>query len=211
VDGAEDQLLSYAGAIIDTLRHERDLARIAHAHSREMLECRIHSLEAQLARRDAELEVCGEHVGYAAPEANALLRKEMQKEKRYKKEPVSMAEEEVMIMLQRTTARNKTLEEEIKGLFRRVCIIDRAGLFVISFHITFSSNKHALQAKFHCCPYHHLLSCLQSMLLPNSELKQSLFKLLTLNLIHLLHSPNHWRWTLMWSIHNHKTLFTMMS
>lgn len=116
-DVSEDQLLSYAGAIIDTLRHECDLARVTHAHFREMFEDRIQTLEAQLARRDAELET---HVGHLVLEANAAPRILMQNEKRSRKEPVSMAQEEVMIILQRTSARNKTLEEEIKGLFKRL-------------------------------------------------------------------------------------------
>jgi hypothetical protein len=105
------------------LRHERDLARVAHAHTREMFEGRIHSLEAQLARRDAELEARAEHVGYVALEPSVAQRRGMQKGKRFKMEAVSIAEEEAMTMLQWTTGRNKALEEDIKGLFRRVCIL----------------------------------------------------------------------------------------
>jgi hypothetical protein len=128
-DGSTEQLLSYASAIIDTLRHERDLARAAHAHSCDMFGGRIHILEAQLARRDVEIEAHAEQVGRFPLTADAIVRQEMHEKKRSKMHPVSMAQEEVMTMMQRTVARNKTLEEEIKGLFKQVCVFDHPGLF----------------------------------------------------------------------------------
>lgn len=153
-----------------------------------MFEDRIQTLEAQLARRDAELET---HVGHLVLEANAAPRILMQNEKRSRKEPVSMAQEEVMIILQRTSARNKTLEEEIKGLFKRVCIFGHLVCFAVSFRMSSSSNKYASRSQLHRRHYRFPLSHLRHLLIPNCELKPALFKLLTLNLIHFLRSPNH--------------------
>lgn len=126
MDGSHEQLLLYAGAIIDALRHERDVAKSAHAQSREMFEGRIHTLEAQLARRDAELEA---QAGYFPLTTSGAVWKEMHKNKQISRPPVSVAQEEVVTMVQRIEVRNKTLEEEIKGLFQQVCTLH---LLVIS-------------------------------------------------------------------------------
>ena len=116
-DGSEEQLFLYAGAIINTLRHERDLANAAHAHSCEMFQGRIHILEAQLARREAELEAQGEYIPLTTDRA---VWKETRENKKFQRPPASVGQEEVMTMMRGTEARNMTLEEEIKGLFQRV-------------------------------------------------------------------------------------------
>ncbi|KAF9444506.1 hypothetical protein P691DRAFT_620740, partial [Macrolepiota fuliginosa MF-IS2] len=56
----EDQL-AYAGAILERLRQERDDERVAHIITRESLQSKIDTLEAQLARREAQLEHWATH------------------------------------------------------------------------------------------------------------------------------------------------------
>ncbi|TFK73267.1 hypothetical protein BDN72DRAFT_214319 [Pluteus cervinus] len=54
----DEELLAYAASIIENLRSERDRERRSHQLTRESAEQRIRKLEAQLARREAELEGC---------------------------------------------------------------------------------------------------------------------------------------------------------
>jgi hypothetical protein len=173
----------YAGAVIDTLRRERDLARVAHEHTRQIFQDRIDNLEAQLARRDAELEACGGDVEPPMLEASSVLKKEDQKGKKFRKEQVLIPQEEVLTLQQQSTTRNKTLEEEIRGLFKRVRIFQVC--FSASLHVVFSSNKPASHTR-HQNRYHHCpLS--QSPFLPNSNATQTLFRLPTFNLTYLSH------------------------
>jgi len=59
--GSDDEIRSYATAMISSLRAERDLERKAHEQTRQQADYRIIQLEAQLARRDAELAACIAH------------------------------------------------------------------------------------------------------------------------------------------------------
>ena len=157
-----------------------------------MYEERIRTLEAQLARRDAELEARGEHVGHVALEPNPTSKKEMHKKKGYGKEPAPMAQEEVMTVLQRTTVRNKTLEEEIRNLFKRVRIyVPLPMTNLLSRFIYASSLKmHAPQGQLHHRHNHCPLSRLQSMTGSTPQLKLTLVE--AMMMVHHLRSLIIW-------------------
>ena len=100
--------------MIETLCRERDLEHKAHAQTRDLAEARLVSLAAQLSRREAELEsfISGTHtVSTIHPEHPSLAKMSID-------EPLTS--EQVISALDSTLTRNKTLEVEIKGLFKRV-------------------------------------------------------------------------------------------
>ncbi|KAF5337252.1 hypothetical protein D9611_002967 [Ephemerocybe angulata] len=97
-----DDLLSYAASIIEATRRERTLERKAHQKTKEWAQARIATLEAQLARREAELAHCATHCvpGFdpAAPPED------------------HMPYQQCLDTLQRTISKNKSLEMEINTL-----------------------------------------------------------------------------------------------
>ena len=102
--------------MIETLCRERDLEHKAHVQTRELAEARLVSLAAQLSRREAELEsyISGNHsASKNYPEHPRLAEKLID-------EPFTS--EQVISALDATLTRNKTLEFEIRGLFKRVRI-----------------------------------------------------------------------------------------
>jgi len=104
----QDQQLSYAGAIIGSLR--RALQRECEAHSKTRSKVRI--LEAQIARRDAELE---RHIQNGQiPPAQPPDETEMER-------PVEAFDSgQISSLLQQTLANNKVLELEVRNLARKV-------------------------------------------------------------------------------------------
>ena len=98
--------------MIETLCRERDLEHKAHAQTRDLAEARLVSLAAQLSRREAELEsfISGTHTVSTIPRLAKKLIDE------------PLTSEQVISALDATVTRNKTLEIEIKGLFKRVRI-----------------------------------------------------------------------------------------
>ena len=111
---SQDQQLSYAGAIIGSL--QRALQRECEAHSKTRSKVRI--LEAQIARRDAELEkyVQNGPTPPAQPPGETEL-----------KRPVEALDSgQISSLLQQTLANNKVLELEVQNLARKV------GLFAAS-------------------------------------------------------------------------------
>lgn len=147
----EDQL-AYAGALINRLRRERDDERVAHVLTREALQSRIDALEAQLARREAELEYCATrtthipilssrrndaNVASISPDGNIDLKGATRTGSSPKTaapyEPKSdgtgltqtqaLTNEEIIKILNMTAARNRTLEVEIKTLSKRVSLL----------------------------------------------------------------------------------------
>ena len=103
--------------MIETLCRERDLEHKAHAQTRDLAEARLVSLAAQLSRREAELEsfLSGNHAVSTTihPEHPRLA----------KKIDEPLTSEQVISALDATLTRNKTLEVEIRGLFKRVRIL----------------------------------------------------------------------------------------
>ncbi|EKM82264.1 hypothetical protein AGABI1DRAFT_112316 [Agaricus bisporus var. burnettii JB137-S8] len=79
-----------------------------HASTREALQSRIDALEARLARRETELEYYTTH---AAAERNQV---------EVDSDPEAMTNEDIIMMLDTTAARNRSLEVEIKSLFKRL-------------------------------------------------------------------------------------------
>ncbi|KAF8160027.1 hypothetical protein B0H34DRAFT_705875 [Crassisporium funariophilum] len=110
----EEDLHSYASTMIEALRKERDSERIAHAQTHEWAEAKIVALEAQLSRREAELESC------IARADHAVLTPQTKRsaQARVLIEPITS--EQVISMLDVTAARNRMLEVEIKTLFKRL-------------------------------------------------------------------------------------------
>lgn len=115
----EEELISYATAIIDILRKERDREKRSRIQTRELADARIVALEAMVSRRDAELEACVASVDYQSPLKNSLPSTSSVKDIIVSHhEP--MSQEEVISILDMTTARNKTLEMEINLLTKQV-------------------------------------------------------------------------------------------
>ena len=102
--------------MIETLCRERDLEHKAHAQTRDLAEARLVSLAAQLSRREAELEsfISGSHIISTIHLENPRLAKKLIDE--------PLTTEQVISALDATLTRNKTLELEVKGLFKRVRI-----------------------------------------------------------------------------------------
>jgi hypothetical protein len=147
----EEDQLAYAGAIIDRLRRERDDERVAHALTREALQSKTDMFEAQLARREAELEFYATHATCTSPvlsgrnDANVGSRIDDGGSKPRKSRsrlpdqatgpgqlehdashPIpgqSLTNEAIINLLSTTAARNRALEVEIKTLFRRVSLL----------------------------------------------------------------------------------------
>lgn len=102
--------------MIEALCRERDSEHKAHAQTRDLAEARLASLAAQLSRREAELEsfISGTHSVSAIHPEHPRLAKKLNDE--------PLTSEQVISALDATLTRNKTLEVEIRGLFKRVRI-----------------------------------------------------------------------------------------
>jgi len=104
-----DDLISYAASMIQNLCRERDEEKRTHAITRSTAEARILALEAQLSRREAELEL---------QIVNSGNRTRLPFESHPAQE--QMASAEIISMLDDAVVRNKVLEVEIKSLLKRV-------------------------------------------------------------------------------------------
>ncbi|KAF8989683.1 hypothetical protein BDQ17DRAFT_1434286 [Cyathus striatus] len=113
---SDEELLSFAASIIKSLRIERDAERDAHGRTRDEYETRILTLEARIARMEAELENCvQEHTALDPVATSPVHTKALV---RYPDDPIT--DDEAIEMLHATVARNKALEMEIKTLFSRL-------------------------------------------------------------------------------------------
>lgn len=100
--------------MIETLCRERNLEHRAHARTRNLAEARLVSLTARLSRREAELESI-------ISSTNTVPTIDIEHPRFAKKvidEPLTS--EQIVSALDSTLTRNKTLEVEIRGLFKRV-------------------------------------------------------------------------------------------
>lgn len=113
---SNEQIHGYAASIISFLRTELDLERRAHEQTRRHAQCRIIELEARLARREAELEAYTIQVG------NSPAYSPRDSEDRKSDAPTKprMTKEEAIKIMGTTSTRNKLLELEVQGLFKRV-------------------------------------------------------------------------------------------
>ena len=114
VHTSESELLLHASTMIETLCKERDLEHKAHTQTRDLAEARLVSLAARLSRREAELEsfISGTITVSSSHHEHPRLVKKLIDE--------PLTSEQVISALDATLIRNKTLEAEIKSLFKRV-------------------------------------------------------------------------------------------
>ncbi|KAF9529522.1 hypothetical protein CPB83DRAFT_893338 [Crepidotus variabilis] len=106
-----EELLSNSAILIARLRQQRDEERRVHTRSRNEAASTILALEAQLSRRDAQLAFCiSEHKTNYGPIRTPHLSSAQGSD------PAN----DILSVLEMTTARNKTLESEIKALARRL-------------------------------------------------------------------------------------------
>ncbi|KAF9480384.1 hypothetical protein BDN70DRAFT_877644 [Pholiota conissans] len=115
----DKELLTHTSVLIEALRRERDNERKAHAQTRETAEVRILALEAKIARRETELEMCianAEH-GEAVKETKAITQRAKTKLVDFE---TSYEDDEIISVLDHSVARNKVLEGEISTLYRRL-------------------------------------------------------------------------------------------
>lgn len=109
---AENRLHVYASAMIASLRMERDMERKTHQQTVQHAEARVLFLEAKLARREAELELCVLHTCDCSrtpewPPSNLRSND-------------SITENEAIEVLKSASANNKTLELEVRSLAEQV-------------------------------------------------------------------------------------------
>ncbi|KAJ3570605.1 hypothetical protein NP233_g4294 [Leucocoprinus birnbaumii] len=141
----EEDQLAYAGAIIERLRRERDNERVAHSLTRDALQSRVDILEAQLARREAELEFYATHTSCVPTVLSGRNDVNARSDADDRNSPVErprggssspnptkskntvtsetgqpFTDEAVLQMLNATAARNRTLKVEIKTLFKQL-------------------------------------------------------------------------------------------
>jgi hypothetical protein len=122
---SNDEYLAYATAVIASLRAERDLERSAHERTRQQAENRIIELEAQLARRDAELEACVTHTNdflSRGTNHDRITNRSQDGEagKQGRSDNRHLVREDAIQLMETTSAKNKVLELEIRSLFKRV-------------------------------------------------------------------------------------------
>jgi hypothetical protein len=106
--------------MISALRLQRDNERHAHARTREMANSRISLLEAQVARRDAEIATLLAGDKAALPESS-YQRSSAAPERL--KTPEPMDPQAMLKMLEWTAARNRQLEVDMHVLSRKVCYV----------------------------------------------------------------------------------------
>ncbi|KAJ7079538.1 hypothetical protein C8R44DRAFT_91367 [Mycena epipterygia] len=112
---AEDTQWAYASGMILSLRSSLTCERHAHAETRRSARARISRLEAQLARREAELEACVMHVGQAFPRASTSSYRAANIPA-LPPSPPPMPISNMKAFLERTSAHNIILEEELNRL-----------------------------------------------------------------------------------------------
>ena len=123
-----NDLLAYATSIIARLRMELDLERQSHGRTVEEANLCIEELEAKVAVRDAELENCitspGDHEHQPEEPRNAVTHAfEKRKLGNRLPEPKTLSDEECLRFLESNSARNRSLEIEIRHIAERVCVL----------------------------------------------------------------------------------------
>jgi hypothetical protein len=110
--------------MISSLRVERDLERQSHQQTRQQAEYHIIELQAQLARRDAELEAYITRTDeFPSPENAPRRNSQFHKDKESGPSvDRHITKEEALRVMEATAAKNKLLELEVQGLFKKVRI-----------------------------------------------------------------------------------------
>lgn len=118
---------SYTASIVASLRLERDAEGKAHEETRQWAEARITELEAQVARRDAELEECLISAGNSA---ERRLRLDHRKVETVFGDSRRMTSEEAVKVLETASVRSRMLELEVQELASKVCILLRLNVIL---------------------------------------------------------------------------------
>ena len=123
-----NDLLAYATSIIARLRMELDVERQNHSRTVEEANLRIEELEAKVAVREAELENCVTFPGYDDQQPEELPDVpthafEKQKLSKRLPKPKPLSDEECLRFLESNSARNRSLEIEIRQIAERVSIL----------------------------------------------------------------------------------------
>lgn len=127
-DEHNNDLLAYATSIIARLRMELDCERQSHSRTVEEANLRIEELEAKVAVREAELENCitspgdREHQPAEPPNVPTHAFEKRTLGKRFP-EPKPLSDEECLRFLEGNSARNRSLEIEIRHIAERVSIL----------------------------------------------------------------------------------------
>ncbi|KAI9568237.1 hypothetical protein HD554DRAFT_786353 [Boletus coccyginus] len=124
-DERNNDLLAYATSIIARLRMELDFERQSHSRTVEEANLRIEELEAKVAVREAELESCitspgdREHQPTKPPNVHTHAFEGRKLGKRLP-EPKPLSDEECLRFLECNSARNRSLEIEIRHIAERL-------------------------------------------------------------------------------------------
>ena len=120
--------LAYATSLLSTLNSERELARTAHARAQAEAQATIARLQAQVARRDAEIE----RLAASSPTARGCPYCAGAKEVRSPRGgspasawldepvPVRITKDDAIQILEKSASRNRGLKREVEGLVARV-------------------------------------------------------------------------------------------
>ncbi|KAI6014297.1 hypothetical protein EDC04DRAFT_3145146 [Pisolithus marmoratus] len=112
-----DDVLAYASAIIARLRSELEFERREHRKTVDEANHRIEELEAQVAIRETELETCIRLPSQGVPEGDTgsrLLARKIPTKVRLRAQ--SLSDEDCLRVLESNSARNRSMETEIRGI-----------------------------------------------------------------------------------------------
>lgn len=121
-------MYAHAQAVISSLRDELESERRAHAHTRERADAELFSLNARLARREAELEACVVHINHPLPGPPSSVSPHKTgthsttAKASSSSSSVPFTQDDAIKILELSAARNRTLETEIRNLLGQVCI-----------------------------------------------------------------------------------------
>ncbi|KAJ7483878.1 hypothetical protein B0H11DRAFT_1201820 [Mycena galericulata] len=116
----EDSIWAYAAGMITFLRDALASERHAHAETRTAARARIAILEAQLARREAELEACVVHAGQASGSSKRNLRRPDMDASQLPPSFPPIPTDDMNAFLERTSSQNVLLEEELERMVARL-------------------------------------------------------------------------------------------
>jgi hypothetical protein len=168
--GSNDEFRTYATAVIASLRAERDLERKAHEQTRHHAKYRIIAIEAQLARRDAELEACITHADDFLQQGGNQkhLSRVHEAGGNQRNDCGRLSTEEAIQVMEATSAKNKVLEQEVQNLFKRV----RSQLPSVRLHVLNRRNSWRRLDKRHPeqHPRHYMKNLAARIALPSTQL-----------------------------------------
>ncbi|THH15950.1 hypothetical protein EW146_g4606 [Bondarzewia mesenterica] len=112
--------LAYASSLISSLTSERDFERKAHARQEAENKSRIATLEAQVARREAEIESLTISGAQERTEAKLSLSRPASPLNLGDPGSIRMTNDEAIRILERSSSRNRLLKREVEGIAARL-------------------------------------------------------------------------------------------